>query len=206
MKVIDAGPYRVLDFPPVVPGWDFWPMWSDGRWESGTKRTIDLFASGKRCVDIGAWVGPTVLWMHRAGAESIRAFEPDPVAFGVLSTNCLINDLNVDLNRHAVGVDTCGVTLQSNDFGGSETGLLPGDKITVPSVTVAEACAGAEFVKVDIEGAEYDLLPEFAAVGCPMLISVHPPYWPGDEPDWSGWSTVQPIADGGGFGEMLCIP
>jgi len=204
MRVIKAEPYEVLDYPPVAPDWDFWPMWSDGRWEAGTHRTIAMFAEGKRYVDIGAWVGPTVLWAAQADAASIRAYEPDPVAFGVLRTNVLLNGLDVDLRPEAVGAHP--VTLQSTEFGGSETGLLPGHEITVDGVSVAEACDGAEFVKVDIEGAEYGLLPEFAAVGCPMLISVHPPYWPAQEPDWSGWSAVHEIPDGGGFGEVLCIP
>jgi FkbM family methyltransferase len=208
MKVIEAGPFKVLDFPPKQPEWDFWPMWEDGRWEPGTHEIVEEYAKGRRCVDIGAWVGPVTLWMAQAGAVDVRAFEPDPVAFGVLRTNMLLNNLPclVQLADEAVTGDWARTDLTSLDFGESESGIQPGHKIRVPSLPVERACLNAEFVKVDIEGAEYGLLPELAKVGCPMLISLHPPWWPAQDPDFSGWSEVIEVEGGGGFGEVLCIP
>jgi FkbM family methyltransferase len=206
VKVKRAGQYGVLDFPPVQDDWDFWPMWADGRWETGTRDVIKEYVPGRKYVDIGAWVGPTVLWAHRYGATAIRAYEPDPVAFGVLRTNVLLNNLDVICKPQAVALQPGVITLQSTDFGESETGIQPGHKIQVPAVSVEEACAGAEFVKVDIEGAEHGLLHQLAKVGCPMLISVHPPWWPDQEPDFSGWSETIGVEDGGGFGEVLCLP
>jgi hypothetical protein len=99
------------------------------------------------------------------------------------------------------------MTLDADDFGESVSGFGRGSHgVSVPVVSVEDACYGAEFVKVDIEGAEVGLLPEFAKVGCPMLISIHPPWWGGRTPDWSGWSEVITLEDGGGFGEVLCLP
>jgi FkbM family methyltransferase len=205
MKVIEAGPFKVLDFPPKQPEWDFWPMWADGRWEPGTHEIIKEYAKGKRCVDIGAWVGPTVLWMHQAGAASIDAYEPDPVAHGVLRTNMLLNDLPVACHPELVG--STQTAILADDFGESVTGLRGSHSLRVPGVLPMAACKDAEFVKIDIEGAEIMLLPQFGKIGCPMLISLHEPWWPDNySPDFSGWSEVIDVADGGGFGEVLCIP
>lgn len=207
MRAITAGDATVLDFPPSQPDWDFWPMWADGRWEADTHKVIAEHAAGKHYVDIGAWVGPTVLWAARAGAKTIRAFEPDPVALGVLRVNVALNNIDADIHGEAVTVDGRGVTLRADDFGESVSGGRGSIAVPVPGVSVAEACAGAEFVKVDIEGAEHTMLPELAVVGCPMLISIHAPWWPdGFTPDWSGWGEVRVLEHGGGFGEVLCLP
>lgn len=207
MKAIAAGDATVLDFPPRQLEWDFWPMWADGRWEADTHRVIAEHVPGRRYVDIGAWVGPTVLWAADAGAASIRAFEPDPVAHGVLRVNVALNGIDADVRPEAVTVDGQGVTLRADDFGESVSGARGNIAVPVPGISVAEACEDAEFVKVDIEGAEHMMLPELAALGCPVLLSLHAPWWPaGFTPDWSGWSDVQIVDDGGGFGEVLCLP
>lgn len=214
MRVKQAGQFKVLDFPPVKLRWNFWAMWESGEWEPETHAVISEYAAGKDCVDIGAWVGPTVLWMHEAGAASIRAFEPDPVAHGVLRTNVLLNDLDVNCSLCAVGQSSGKLTLTAEDFGEARTQVQPEpcghNEIEVYALSVDSACIDAEFVKVDIEGAELDLLPDLATVGCPMLISTHAPWWPADrEPDWSGWSSVEWVVGDGSrdsFGEVLCLP
>lgn len=207
MKAKQAGPFTVIDFPPVQPGWDFWPMWSDGRWESGTREVIAKYAPGSTYVDIGAWVGPTVLWAAEAGAECIAAYEPDPVAFGVLRANVALNGLAVECHEAAVTADGDDVRLLTPDFGESTTGSGGEYEFTARGVSVADACTAATFVKVDIEGAEIHMLDQLAAVGCPMLVSLHAPWWPpGSVPDFSGWSEVRVLEDGGGFGEVLCLP
>lgn len=207
MRIITTGPYRVLDYPPVEPGWDFWTLWATGGWEKDTHRLIGEWSTGRRYVDIGAWVGPTVLWAAQAGATHIRCYEPDPVAHGVLKVNVAINDLDVEVHGEAVTPHGGPATLETSEFGESMTGSGGDLRYTADGVSVADACDGAEFVKVDVEGAEIDLLPELAKVGCPMLVSLHAPWWPpGAEPDFTGWGKVETVEDGGGFGEVLCLP
>lgn len=213
VKVRQAGDFKVLDFPPVEDDWDFWPMWENGGWEPDTRRVIAEHAAGKTYVDIGAWVGPTVLWAADAGAFSIRAFEPDPVARGILEANVRLNGLAVDIRPQAVAAAAGLLTLSVEDFAGSTSGVYGDPRATdlhdikVPSVSVEDACYGAGFVKVDIEGAELDLIPALVEVGCPMLISIHPYHWNDTEKARFGrsldlWSSYTEIVDG----DLLCLP
>lgn len=183
MKTLDVGGRTVMDFPPVQPGWDFWPMWADGRWEDDTHQIIAEHAAGTaRYVDIGAWVGPTVLWAAEAGAELIDAYEPDPIACGVLRANVALNRLPVTVHGAAVTVDGDPVGFSSPDWGESTSGIGRGDStITVRAERLSAAVEGATFVKIDTEGAEASYLSEAAGVlhglGCPVLLSLHVPYW-----------------------------
>jgi hypothetical protein len=69
-----------------VYGYEFWEHITDGTWEMLTLRLIAdvlLARPDSVYVDVGAWIGPTVL----VGAQFARrtlAFEPDPRAFSEL--------------------------------------------------------------------------------------------------------------------------
>src|SRR6185295_3331065 len=68
-------------------GWDFWGEWERGTWEPGTREAIESHVTpGSTYVDIGAWIGPTVLWAAPIAAR-VLALEPDPVAYLLLVEN-----------------------------------------------------------------------------------------------------------------------
>lgn len=173
-------------------GWRFWDRWASGEWEPHTKAAIDRFVDGGTFVDIGAWVGPTVLWAaERAGR--VVAVEADPAALDMLTRN--VDGLgNVDIVAVAIG-DRDGLT--TIGVGGdsmSRTG--DGDHVvrcvTVPTLWAEHGIRDVQLVKVDVEGAEAEFLsgaaPFLRDVGAPVLLSTHP-WAPLDvEAVLAGWS------------------
>src|SRR5918994_6819920 len=75
------------------PQLQFWYAWQLGFWERETFNVIDKFVTkGHTFIDVGAWIGPTVLYgVHRAARAF--AFEPDPVAFPELEANAKANGI-----------------------------------------------------------------------------------------------------------------
>src|SRR5262245_62069367 len=65
----------------------YWDRVAAGDWEPQTLRAIRRFlVPGTDCIDIGAWIGPTVLY-EACIAGRVHAFEPDPVAYAELAAN-----------------------------------------------------------------------------------------------------------------------
>ena len=94
--------------PVVVHNPNFWQMVSSGAWEPDTFEVLQKYLS-KNCsyLDIGAWVGPTVLFGAQL-AKACYAFEPDPVAHAALKRNLELNPHinNVTASTTAVGTTT----------------------------------------------------------------------------------------------------
>jgi hypothetical protein len=55
----------------------FWQdYFASGTWEAFTLDTIDTYVTpDSTYVDIGAWVGPTVLWAARRGGRVVAAYQ-----------------------------------------------------------------------------------------------------------------------------------
>jgi len=184
--------FRVVDSHPR-----FWGLFADGRWEPGTLAALGRhLGPGRRFVDVGAWIGPTSLEAARLGADVV-AFEPDPAAFDLLRRNL---DLNPELAERieavplALAPESGPMQLHSREAGNSETSVFDlhlrnGEAkparlaFDVEGIGVAEACErygfpDADLVKLDLEGAEYLLLPSLIeALGPanpPLLLSFHP--------------------------------
>jgi FkbM family methyltransferase len=159
-------------------GWGFWDRWASGEWEPETHAAIDSIVDGGTYVDIGAWVGPTVLWAAPL-AERVVAVEADPAALTMLAAN-LDGLTNVDIVAVAIaeydGTTTIGVGGDSM----SRTG--EGDHtvrcVTLPTLWAEQTITDVALVKIDVEGAEREIIPAAADflhdVGAPVLISTHP--------------------------------
>lgn len=179
----------------------FWERVDAGNWEPGTFATLDRFVRSEATyVDIGAWIGPTVLYAAH-GARQVVAFEPDPVAFGELEANLALNpDLASRVAAHncCLGPQSGTVSLYSGGlhhdaesvFGDSMSSLVAsGDAesqqaMNVSSMTFDEVLGRHDLgprclVKMDIEGGEYLLLPSmasyFATQRPTLFISLHLP-------------------------------
>lgn len=195
--------FAVLD-DPQTRSWNYWEQqYASGVWEPEVLATIgELLAQGGDYLDIGAWVGPTVLWA--AGyADHVTAVEPDPIAAGVLLANVGMNVNNVTLWPAAVtnGIDghvtlrnRSEVSAEDANWGNSASTIIDAqlflrhvdetldhvDEVDVPAVDLADVIGvcgdDLRLVKIDIEGGEADLIPRLREAHCPLIISLHLPW------------------------------
>ena len=188
----------------VSPGrYDFfWQGVAKGTWESDTFAIFDRFLDRQHSyIDIGGWIGPTLLYGCQI-AQRAFGLEPDPIAFAELERNVELNrpmSDNIRLFNACIAPKTGEVAFGSRGDGGDSTSsLLFGRKKTKWTVKalsfddfVRRNDVGAcNFIKMDIEGGEYQILPTMAGylrANRPTLhLSLHPCYlkmrpfgWPG---------------------------
>lgn len=189
-------------------GWlFFWNLYHSGSWEQQTKTFIQgILNPGDLFVDIGAWIGPTVLWALEVGAIVV-AIEPDPVALDELYETV---PSTVEIWPGAVTVSSGGATLATNPRPGGALGdsmsSIGEEGISVQSWTLFEILGDRlpALVKIDIEGYEMELLPSImpwlAEHKIPMQISCH-----GKFPDrnlFAGYSQVAYPIDP--WGDIQC--
>ncbi|WP_420586717.1 FkbM family methyltransferase [Ruegeria sp.] len=167
----------------------FWRRASAGAWEPDTFAVLDEYLSpNSDYLDIGAWIGPTVLYGARR-ARQVWCFEPDPTAFRHLAWNL---DLNGISNVSAFGValsDQFGVARMASvrgEPGDSTSSLLHDAAHGTDALTIAwdqfegaNDLSGVSLVKMDIEGAEFfvlpSLLPWLQRVRPALYLSLHSP-------------------------------
>lgn len=118
-------------------------------------------------LDLGANVGYSVLyWLRAFPTAHVMAFEPHPVHCRQVRRHLTANSLasRVQLIEAAAGRTTGTVTLSDRENTSSIVAVEDG--LAVPMVDVFEETHGTriDLLKVDIEGAEYDILddPRFA--------------------------------------------
>lgn len=172
----------------------FWRDVSRGRWEPQTYEILEsILSPGAVYFDIGAWIGPTVLFAARR-CGLVFAFEPDAVAFQHLLWNLRLNSLR---NVRAFNI---ALTARDGDVRMSSFGARAGDSMT-SVLDPSENSDGfvalgltfnawmkwvqpppADVIKIDIEGGEFDLLPtmeDYLKQSRPtLLLSTHAPYLP----------------------------
>ncbi len=171
----------------------FWPAVNDGAWETDTYRIFDENIDTETLViDIGAWVGPTVLYSAQLAKKCV-AYEPDPIAFPRLQDNLKLNadaswSKNLTIYDKAVNAKGGEIPFGSqHDGGDSMSSVLFADSSTswvVGAVTLEDVFAEhakpnqKTFLKIDIEGGEYALIPEIkdflADPRVVAYISLHP--------------------------------
>jgi len=127
-----------------------------------------------RILDLGAHVGIATHYFARTfPAAEIVALEPHPISFAYLQENVSWNRLQqVELLQAAVAVSSrqpvslyadqeaqwlSSTSIFSQAWNGHQTGMT---ELTVPAMTLKEILAErpADLVKMDIEGAEWDVL------------------------------------------------
>lgn len=168
--------------------WDFWGRFAAGQWEPETFEVLDRMLTPDGCyVDVGAWIGPTVLYAARLCREVV-AVEPDPVAWSQLIRNLSLNGVR-NVTPLGFAVDDHkgnGILYSRGGWGDSmSTTMIPsGDARPVPTMRLADLIGDDEIclIKIDIEGAESRVLPDaagfLAARRIPCLVSLHEPWWP----------------------------
>lgn len=137
-----------------------------------------------RVVDIGANVGMFSAWARgRWPAAELIAFEPDPENLAIYREWLEAQVGPVQLVEAAAAPSAGLLPFRSGLGGGSQSVSVGQANIHVPTVDVFSFVAGAQFIKMDIEGGEWPILAdprlaelrevilvmEFHRVGAPSL-------------------------------------
>jgi FkbM family methyltransferase len=140
-----------------------------GCYEPATQAVIARHVRpGDVCVDVGANVGAITLALARqvGSAGHVLAFEPVPVLFRRLERNIQLNPrLRTVIDAQNLGVSDRGGVLRfgldgGNPGNGTVWDLAEGDGWSISTVTLDDFLAGrrVDFVKIDVEGLEYEVL------------------------------------------------
>jgi len=134
-----------------------------GLWENDTFNIIDNYSDQNGIyIDIGAWIGPTVLYAANK-YNKIICLEPDPIAIQELELNLSVNNFNnITLVKKALSNSVGHTKLGGNGpLGNSESTML----VTNPNYS--EECWGGRHTKeerqsniVDVETITLDKLLE----------------------------------------------
>jgi FkbM family methyltransferase len=175
----------------------YWTHVRSGRWERSTFMVLGRFLRpNMRYIDIGTWIGPTILFAATRGAQVV-GFEPDPVARLELEANIAVNSPEIQrrINIVPAAISTkSGVSrLYSDNFGVSMSRFNPDwerkdgmvhltKSVDCSTINVTEAAESYRFheaalVKIDVEGHEYDFVPALAdhlKGRIPVHLSLHP--------------------------------
>jgi FkbM family methyltransferase len=164
--------------------------------EEGTLQFFDaVLPRCGRFIDFGAYVGFTTLYAATFGV-TVSAFEPDPTNHALLVENVAANPIlapRIHLSRMGIGARDETVTLYAKGMADSGASvfrdverdrLLHGAAEGTVQLRAADAVLrdldldGDALLKIDIEGAEYAVLPAIAALLAerkPWLhVSFHP--------------------------------
>jgi FkbM family methyltransferase len=147
----------------------FWRRVSRGQWEPGTFDILRRFLNPEAVyVDVGAWIGPTVLAAARL-CRHVYCFEPDPQAYERLLMNLRLNRIrNVTPQHMAIYTHEGFISLGHPDgLDRSVSSILDGgcDGAVRAACTTLQAAAArwqfdrVDLLKMDVEGAEFDVLP-----------------------------------------------
>ncbi|MGD1847315.1 MAG: FkbM family methyltransferase [Salibacteraceae bacterium] len=174
----------------------FWDLWEAKGWQPHTTRVFDRFVHPEKAViDMGAWAGPLSLYAAQLTRGDIHAIEPDAVVFRQLERNLRANPALQDrFFCHSVAIgpkDTEALLFSRREFGDSSSSLVArsrdqGETVTIPVQRFASFAqmlnnSPVGFIKMDIEGAEFEVIPDMApwlmAHKPTLLLSLHGNYF-----------------------------
>ncbi len=149
----------------------------------------DVFVTGsyetnlervRTIIDLGANIGISVLWFRLKYPEAqIRAYEPGAAAFATLQKN-FAHDAKIELHQAAVSASGGEISFFESDRS-TQSSFFRSDEAVerlVASVTLDEIVGdeSVDILKIDIEGAEFDVLQSTRALPHVRLIlgELHP--------------------------------
>jgi len=169
---------------------EYFFYWKNKFWETSTHKILDKFLdSNHSYIDIGTFIGPTVLY-GAFNAKKVYAIEPDPIAFKELEKNVLLNPgliEKIELYQKCIHIRSekikFGSMLNGGDsmssllFTNSKTSWIV-DGITFNDFILKNNIRDCNFIKMDIEGGEAIVLPSmknYLEINKPVLfLSIHP--------------------------------
>jgi FkbM family methyltransferase len=164
-------------------------------------------------IDCGSNIGMSILYFKVLYPEcEIIGFEPDPVAFGCLKENARLNNLsNVMINQNAVSDrdGTIDFFYDQDDPGclwmSAIRERMPKHSQRVEAVRLARYLdREVDFLKMDVEGAEQDIIIDLSNEGRlglikQMVIEYHHHI----DRDRDGFSRILKVLEDGGFGYQI---
>jgi FkbM family methyltransferase len=168
----------------------FWSGYEKGFWEPATRAIFKRFIDPRYSyIDMGAWIGPTLLIGCQL-AKRCHGIEPDPIAYAELVENMAANrplTNNVQLFNICIAPVSGEIAFGSQAEGGDSMSslLFANGKTswTVEGVNFQEwiehnGIDDCNFIKIDIEGGEYRVLPTMTAYlrkhRPTLYLSLHP--------------------------------
>jgi FkbM family methyltransferase len=116
-----------------------------------------------RVLDLGAGIGHTAIFAARFTGSKVYAVEANKDLLTIIAKNAKLNLVNIETIFGAVSVEDGEASFYVNDlFFASSMNFVPGSlKISVPAFSIRSLLNHIKpsFLSVDIEGAEYDILP-----------------------------------------------
>lgn len=128
-----------------------------------------------RVADLGANVGYSLLWWLRLfPAAHVTAYEPHPLHCRQIRAHMTANRVTkrVTLHEAAAGISVGNVYLSDNENQSSVVGISSGIEVPVRDVYSDFVQTRPDLLKIDIEGAEYEILgdPRFATLRTPTVV------------------------------------
>lgn len=150
-----------------------WKIFFFGEYEASTNRTLAKYIKDTDIViEAGANLGSeTILISRQLKKGHLYSFEPNPYTFDRLKINKTINELtNVDVFDDALGEkdgtihfniypkEFCNPGMSSKYMETSNTRKISVNQKTLDSFVKEQNIARVDFIKMDIQGAEMDLI------------------------------------------------
>ena len=179
----------------------YWKLVNQGKWEPETFSVFDSNIDEQTLfIDVGGWIGSTSLYAAQIAKKTL-ILEPDPIAFKRLKENLDLNlnilPKNINIFNLALWYKKTSISFFSfSQPGDSSSSIIrnPKNKIKgalekysfeAETITFGNLIKQIDigeykkiFVKIDIEGAEYELfnslLDKLSKINAVFLVSVHP--------------------------------
>ncbi|MGH1385943.1 FkbM family methyltransferase [Kordia sp.] len=159
----------------VDPGQNkhYWSYINSIDWEPHTFAIFDHFVNKNSVVlDVGSWSGVLTLYAAKI-AKEVHALDPDPVCFSELNKNVALNPAVADkIKTYKTAISDTKETVRLSareTYGASSSSILERKRDTENSLELKtisladfleqENIQQVDFVKMDVEGAEFRILP-----------------------------------------------
>lgn len=168
----------------------FWKEFKEQGWEPETfdnfKRNITKETT---FIDLGAWVGVTSIWASVIGCKKIYAVEANPRSYALLkktiSANQSLQEI-ISLSNHCIS-NVNGSIVKFGKKLSSTSRITKGGHYSVKTITLknyinAIGSLDNVFLKIDIEGAEEQILDDLNALKksiqhLKIFLALHPDFW-----------------------------
>ncbi|MFK7750515.1 MAG: FkbM family methyltransferase [Kordia sp.] len=159
----------------VDPGQNkhYWSYINSIDWEPHTFAIFDHFVNENSVVlDVGSWSGVLTLYAAKT-AKEVHALDPDPVCFSELNKNVELNPAVADkIKTYKTAISDTQETVRLSareTYGASSSSILERKRDTENSLELKtisladfledENIQKVDFIKMDVEGAEFRILP-----------------------------------------------